>query len=322
VVCACICIDFFFSKHERYKAWAVDIANVLSQCGFKVWISQFQQKKGNDIDSEGMQQGVRVSECVLLLLTKGIFDRDRHWVTKTEVSFGVLDCGKPLLGVLPPKARSQRKRKDSNEEIETSALLSKESLRGKASDYLSDMFDLDTKCHKLPGCVHPVACCCRVDPDFQPLARSIPVALNIARWQGKMGKNTTEYLRVRESVREIIQRYLNAQAGQEKLMREYEQQVEFGICPDSFSSGHFRSPSPTAVAMGISGAGVGGGVGAGGVGGGVGAGGVGGGGVEVNAESEEEVDTRTFMGEIKGERKNDDMHTTYINSIELVEKTK
>jgi len=229
----------------------------LSQCGFKVWISQFQQKKGNAIDSEGMQQGVRVSECVLLLLTKGIFHRDRHWVTKTEVSFGVLDCAKPLLGVLPPKLISQKKRKDSNEEIET-----------------FDMFDLDTKCHKLPGCVHPVACCCRVDPDFQPLARSIPVALNIARWQGKMGHNTTEYLRVRESVREIIQRYLNAQAGHEKLMREYEQQVEFGVCPESLPSGHFR----TAVATGVSG-----------------------GSVEVIAGEEEEEDTPTFMGETKGE---------------------
>jgi hypothetical protein len=267
----------------------------LSQCGFKVWISQFQQKKGNDIDSEGMQQGVRVSECVLLLLTKGIFDRDRHWVTKTEVSFGVLDCGKPLLGVLPPKPRSQRKRKDSNEEIETSALLSKETLRGRAaSDYLSDMFDLDTKCHKLPGCVHPVACCCRVDPDFQPLARSIPVALNIARWQGRMGKNTTEYLNVRESVREIIQRYLNAQAGQEKLIREYEQQVKFGACPDSFSSG-FQAPS---LSIG---------------------GGGGGEGVEVVAEAEEESET-------KGERKNNDdgglhRHATLdTKSIELVER--
>ena len=38
-------------------------------------------------------------------------------------------------------------------------------------------------------------------------------------------------MRVRESVREIIQRYLNAQAGHEKLMREYEEQVEFGVCP-------------------------------------------------------------------------------------------
>ena len=28
---------------------------------------------------------------------------------------------------------------------------------------------VDTKCQKLPGCVHPVACCCRVDLNFQPL---------------------------------------------------------------------------------------------------------------------------------------------------------
>ena len=92
---------FFFSKHEMYKDTAVEIAELLSHLGFKIWISQFEEEKGADIDQAGMQSGVERSECMLLLMTHGIFHRDRHWVTETELTFGVVEHNKPLLVVMP-----------------------------------------------------------------------------------------------------------------------------------------------------------------------------------------------------------------------------
>ena len=70
---------------------------MLKEAGFKVWISQHQAMKGNSIDRDAMQLGVGRSECILLLMTKGIFDKDRFWVTHTEISYGVNECEKPLL---------------------------------------------------------------------------------------------------------------------------------------------------------------------------------------------------------------------------------
>ena len=92
---------FFLSKHEMYKDTAVEIAELLSHLGFKIWISQFEEDKGADIDQAGMQSGVVRSECMLLLMTHGIFHRDRHWVTETELTFGVVKHNKPLLVVMP-----------------------------------------------------------------------------------------------------------------------------------------------------------------------------------------------------------------------------
>tara|TARA_B100000795_G_scaffold206480_1_gene159980 strand:- start:575 stop:1117 length:543 start_codon:yes stop_codon:yes gene_type:complete len=88
---------FFISKHEARKKIALSIAQVLKEAGFKVWISQHQAMKGNSIDRDAMQLGVGRSECILLLMTKGIFDKDRFWVTHTEISYGVNECEKPLL---------------------------------------------------------------------------------------------------------------------------------------------------------------------------------------------------------------------------------
>jgi len=237
-------IDFFFSKHERYKKWAVDISKVLVQCGFKVWLSQFQQNKGNEIDSEGMQKGVKISECLLLLLTDGIFSRDRHWVTQTEVTYGVVECNKPLIALLPAKFKSLRSRSpktsDSDDEAnEGSSLLNLSEkdknlyLRSLGIMKDSERFDLDTKCHNLQGCVHPKACCHDVDEEFQPLARAIPIALNIASWRGRIGRNTSEYLRVRESVRELVKRYLDSHTEREKLSRETIKQKKLGVCTAS-----------------------------------------------------------------------------------------
>ena len=134
---------FFLSKHEAHKRMALKIAKALSECGFKIWVSQYQARLGEATDKSAMQRGVRQSECVLLVMTKGIFHRDRFWVTNTEVNYGVKDCGKPLLCVLP--------------------------------DNYVDRFDLDVKCHHLTGQVHPLGCCENVDKHFQVTARSARV---------------------------------------------------------------------------------------------------------------------------------------------------
>ena len=107
---------FFLSKHEAQKRIALPMAKALTECGFKVWVSQYEARRGEATDKSAMQRGVRQSECVLLVMTKGIFHRDRFWVTNTEVKYGVKECGKPLLCVLP--------------------------------DHYVDRFDLDVKYHK------------------------------------------------------------------------------------------------------------------------------------------------------------------------------
>lgn len=197
-----------------------------------------------------MQNGVKISECLLLLLTDGIFSRDRHWVTQTEVTFGVVECNKPLIALLPARFKPLRskspKTSDSDDETndEDSSLLnfSEKDKRGLGIMKDSERFDLDTKCHRLQGCVHSKACCEDVDEDFQPLARAILIALNIASWRGRIGKNTSEYLRVRESVRELVKRYLDSDTEREKLGHELLKQNEIGACT-AFSGDSVRRRS-------------------------------------------------------------------------------
>ena len=189
---------FFLSKHEAHKKIALPIAKALIDCGFKVWISQHEAHRGYAIDKSAMQRGIRKSECVLLVMTKGIFHRDRFWVTKTEVSYGVKECGKPILCVLPV-------------------------------NYV-DRFDLDVKCHNIPGEVHPVGCCENVDNDFQVMARSIPHSIDIAKWYTSASGDLSPAESVQKSVREIVSRYLARTSSRLKLERELKFQQTLGFC--------------------------------------------------------------------------------------------
>ena len=92
---------FFLSKHEKRKKIALQIADALKDAGFKVWVSQHEASHGNPTDKDAMQLGVKLSESILLLMTQGIFHRDRFWVVKTEVMYGIEECHKPLICVTP-----------------------------------------------------------------------------------------------------------------------------------------------------------------------------------------------------------------------------
>ena len=222
---------FFMSKHEKHKKLGLRIAKMLTDAHFKVWVSQNESKKNKGVmDKYAMQKGVRESECILLLLTDGIFHRDRFWVTRTEVSYGVLEDDKTLICVCPSKKQGG--------------------------------FDLDLKCHCLHNDVHVRGCCQGVNELFQPLARAIPVGLDIVCIGGRKHGSTSSssfggdeekqsLLRVVESrdggadevldeqkiVREIVKRYLGRESAKRRLKKEHQVQQKLGLCPGYVGDG-------------------------------------------------------------------------------------
>ena len=225
---------FFMSKHEKHKKLGLRIAKMLTDAHFKVWVSQSESEKdkGEVMDKYAMQKGVRESECILLLLTDGIFHRDRFWVTRTEVSYAVLETDKTLICVCPSKKQGG--------------------------------FDLDLKCHCLHNDVHLRGCCQGVDELFQPLARAIPVGLDVVciggRKHGSTSSSSSSFggdeekqslLRVVESggggedevldeqkiVREIVKRYLGRESAKRRLKKEYQVQQKLGLCPGYVGGG-------------------------------------------------------------------------------------
>ena len=137
---------FFVSKHEKYKFMAGDIAGALKGEGYTLWLSQWQQKKGESVDEEEMQQGVRESAALIVLLTHEIFHRDRVWVWGKEVQYAI-DLGKPIICI----------REHS--------------------------FDFDSpKCTGLGEHIHLHETCASVMPVFQPYARAIISATECLSW--------------------------------------------------------------------------------------------------------------------------------------------
>ena len=199
---------FFITKHEKHKELALKIAKALSDANFKVWLSQTEAIAGRSIEKNGMQEGVRRSESLLLLMTRGIFHADRFWVTKTEVSYGVLQHNKPLICLSPT--------------IDEGG------------------FKFEDKCQGLPGAdgrVHPKGCCHSVHESFQPFARAIPIALDVVKtWQYSNSKESgitvsrTESETMRYLVVEIVKRYLLRDSAKKRLMRELEVQAQLGAC--------------------------------------------------------------------------------------------
>ena len=133
----------FISKHESA---AKDVAEVIARVlrddlkalGFKVWLSQFESAAFRPVDKVAMQAGVDRSAMVLLILTPGIFQKDRFWVTHTEIKYAI----------------GQR----------------------KPVQLLEIGFDLNTKLTGPGGCGHLKECCEGVAPDFQPHARALVTA--------------------------------------------------------------------------------------------------------------------------------------------------
>ena len=86
----------FISKHEATaKELSENIARELTKLGLNIWLSQSEAERGEPIDAAGMEAGVEKSAMLLLILTPGIFRRERKWVTHTEVKHAI-DLGKPI----------------------------------------------------------------------------------------------------------------------------------------------------------------------------------------------------------------------------------
>ena len=85
--------NFFISKHEgKGRNTGLQIADALADLGFTYWISQHQ----DNADEDSIQQGIRDSEAIILVLTPGIFAPERRFVTNTEIKFAI-DLKKPII---------------------------------------------------------------------------------------------------------------------------------------------------------------------------------------------------------------------------------
>ena len=85
--------NFFISKHEnKGRNIGLQIADALADLGFTYWISQHQ----DNADEDSIQQGIRDSEAIILVLTPGIFAPERRYVTNTEIKFAI-DLKKPII---------------------------------------------------------------------------------------------------------------------------------------------------------------------------------------------------------------------------------
>ena len=85
--------NFFISKHEgKGRNTGLQIVDALADLGFTYWISQHQ----DNADEDSIQQGIRDSEAIILVLTPGIFAPERRFVTNTEIKFAI-DLKKPII---------------------------------------------------------------------------------------------------------------------------------------------------------------------------------------------------------------------------------
>ena len=161
-----------------------------------------------------------------MVFTGNVFHRDRHWVTHVEVVYGVVHYNKPLIAVSPTQGNQRPRRHGAGPSEQ------EEGVSGGAGGGGDDgvEFDMQTKCHSLPGCVHLKECCEGVAQDFQPLARAILAALDVAAWipsgRGSSGTNLARIM----NTHGVVQRYVSKEQARMKLMAELRRQRRFGAC--------------------------------------------------------------------------------------------
>lgn len=80
---------FFFSKHEEYAEKSILISQALEKHGYKIWLSNWKKRDGLAIDAKAMKKGIDESEAVILLLTPGIFEKERVFVTHHELKYAI-----------------------------------------------------------------------------------------------------------------------------------------------------------------------------------------------------------------------------------------
>ena len=128
------------SKHEALgKETAEVVTRMLESLGFSVWLSRDQA----DVDEAGMRFGVLHSMATLLIMTPGIFQEDRYWVTHVEVMTAI-EAKKPLICL------------------------------GKGFKFTPKV--------DVNGRKYSAECVVGVAEDFQPYARAIPICLEVLGW--------------------------------------------------------------------------------------------------------------------------------------------
>jgi len=80
---------FFFTKHEEYAEKTILISQALEKYGYKIWLSNWKKRDGLAIDAEAMKKGIDESSAVILLLTPGIFEKERVFVTHHELKYAI-----------------------------------------------------------------------------------------------------------------------------------------------------------------------------------------------------------------------------------------
>ena len=134
--------NIFISKHEHLgKHIAENVARELQARGYEVWFSQWQRNR----DEAEMQRGVDHCDALVVIMTPGIFEWARHWVTHTEVKYAI-DSGKPIILI------------DGGFK-----------------------FEKQSTCQNEHPCLKEFA---NTREDFQPYARAMVRALEVIEWKG------------------------------------------------------------------------------------------------------------------------------------------
>ena len=196
---------FFISKHEHLsKDFSLNVATALRDVGFKVWLSQVEQAKGNTANLEGMQKGVRDSDMILVIMTPGIFDKERVHVWQTEIQHAIELYKKPVVMI-----------------------------RGVGVDKNGRKISFG---RKRSGCGHSAECCEGVPDTFQPIARALIAALEVGSWaNAKFGREA--------AIKWLLFEYLNRQKRQQSLqLRLKNVEEKIGACDGTVLSASPHGP--------------------------------------------------------------------------------
>ena len=172
---------FFISKHEFLgKEVSQNLAYALEALGFSVWISQTQK----DVDKLGMLDGIKKSMAVLLCMTTGVFQKERHWVTMELKA--AIDASKPIIAFRPSK----------------------------------DGFDFDNKSDGHGGTLEcPAECVLGVTKEFEPYARALVEATEVSGWASQQ---LDREAKIKHIVTKFLERDHVAQKLQETLIARLE----------------------------------------------------------------------------------------------------
>eukprot|EP00946_MAST-07B_sp_MAST-7B-sp1_P002282 g2282.t1 len=186
---------FFISKHEKYKKDAWILGRWLESLGFKVWLSNFEKYEGREMATKDMQEGIRKSAVVIILLSKGVFHENRHYVWDKEINYAITRQNKPLI------------------------MLRLESFRDDDNHKCCSDWKRQHKAH------HYIECCESVAEEFQPTARALLNSLTYVKWKFDSLEAQTD----------LFEKFWRIQNDgyrlQPDLLTEIDEQRKIGACP-------------------------------------------------------------------------------------------